>query len=251
MKPISVQLYSLREEAKKDFVGVLRQVAAMGYKGVEPAGLFGLDPGEARKIIEDMGMVISSNHGPWPSRDNLPEVIDVFGALGLDLVICGYGPSCFGDVESIRAAADDANFIIDKLQGAGMKLAVHNHWWEFNMIDGRLAYDIFMELCPNMLCQIDTDHAANFGACDPVEQVAKYKSRIPILHLKDGTLIEGEAFMAIGSGKIDIPGCIKAADENVLQWLVVEIDNCDTDMFQAVARSYTYLTSNGLAEGNI
>ena len=57
--------------------------------------------------------------------------------------------------------------------------------------------------------------------------------------------------MAVGSGKIDIPGTIKATDENILQWLVVEIDKCDTDMFEAVAQSYKYLTSNGLAQGNL
>ena len=41
-KPISVQLYSLREESKTDFPGVLKFVAQAGYKGVEPAGLYGL-----------------------------------------------------------------------------------------------------------------------------------------------------------------------------------------------------------------
>ena len=78
MKPISIQLYSLREESKKDFVAVLRQVAEMGYSGVEPAGLHGLSPVEARRIVEDLGMVVSSNHGPWPNPDNLSEVIDVY-----------------------------------------------------------------------------------------------------------------------------------------------------------------------------
>ena len=38
MKPISVQLYSLRDEAAKDFKAVVRRVAEIGYKGVEPAG---------------------------------------------------------------------------------------------------------------------------------------------------------------------------------------------------------------------
>ena len=74
MKPISLQLYTLRELAKQDFIGVLKKVAAIGYLGVEPAGLFGHKPSEIKAIVADLGMAVSSNHQPWPSRDNLAEV---------------------------------------------------------------------------------------------------------------------------------------------------------------------------------
>ena len=55
---------------------------------------------------------------------------------------------------------------------------------------------------------------------------------------------------AVGSGKVDIKAAIAAADPNVLQWLIVELDRCDTDMWAAVSQSYTYLTQNNLAAGN-
>ncbi len=55
---------------------------------------------------------------------------------------------------------------------------------------------------------------------------------------------------AVGSGKLDMPAIIGAADPSVLEWLVVELDNCDTDMLQAVKQSYRYLVSSGLAAGN-
>ena len=41
--------------------------------------------------------------------------------------------------------------------------------------------------------------------------------------------------------------CIAAADPDVLEWNVVELDDCDTDMMTAVERSYRYLVGNGLA----
>jgi hypothetical protein len=53
----------------------------------------------------------------------------------------------------------------------------------------------------------------------------------------------------VGSGKMDIAAVIGAADPAVLEWVIVELDACDTDMFEAVERSYGYLTSNGLAKG--
>lgn len=250
-KPLSVQLYSLREEAKEDFVGVLKKVADIGYKGVEPAGLHGLSPQEFVKIVEDLGMVVSSNHGPWPNRENVNELIDTVKALGLDIAVGGYGPDDFKDMDAIKRTAETTNFIIEKLEAAGLRLALHNHFWEFEMIDGRLAYDIFMEMCPKALCELDTYWVANFGAVDPVEVVSRYKARTPYLHIKDGPLTcREDPMVAVGQGKMDFHKVIPAADENVLRWLIVELDRCATDMTTAVAESYAYLIGEGLAEGN-
>ena len=250
MKPISIQLYSLREEAQKDFTGVLKSVAEMGYRGVEPAGLFDVKPKDARKLIEDLGMVVSSNHGPWPNKDNLQEVIDVAGDLGTDLAVCGWGPDDFKDAAARESTAELANMMVDRLKSAGLNLAVHNHYWEFAQVDGRLAYDIFMDLCPGLLSELDTYWSSNFGENDPAEQVKKYRHKLPLLHVKDGPLVKDKAHQAVGAGKMDIPAVVAAADESVLQWVIVEIDRCDTDMTEAVAESYRYLIQNNLALGN-
>jgi len=250
MKPISIQLYSLREQAEGDFTGVLKQVAKIGYKGVEPAGFFGLSAGDVRNIVDDLGMVVSSSHSPWPGRNNINEVIETSKALGTDLVVCGFGPEEFADLDTIKKTADTTNFILEKVNSADLRLAVHNHHWEFCRLDGRLIYDIFMEMCPGLLCELDTYWAANFGENDPAEQVAKYKGRTVLLHIKDGPLVKDKAHTAVGSGKMDIPSVIKAADENVLEWLIVEIDSCDTDMFGAVEESFKYLVDAGLGYGN-
>ena len=250
MKPISLQLYTLRELAAKDLFDVLKKVAEIGYKGVEPAGLYDNDPAEVRKCVEDLGMTVSSNHQPWPSRDNLQEVIEVAGKLGTDTVICGFGPDDFADLYSIKRTADTSNYIVEKLNAGGLTVTVHNHYWEFDTIDGKLKYDILMEMCPNLQCEIDTYWAANFGAVDPVKVVEKYAAKAPLLRIKDGTLVKDVPLKPIGAGKIDVPSVVDAADEAVLRWLIVELDNCDRDMLQAVAESYSYLTSEGLAEGN-
>ena len=249
-KPISVQLYTLREQAQKDFVGVLKTVAGIGYKGVETAGYHGLKPAEVRKIVEDLGMVVSSLHGAWPTKENLQEVIDTAKALGTPFTISGFGPDQFKTVAEIQKIAEMANAVIEPLQKAGLQLAMHNHWWEFGMVEGRLAYDIFLERCPGMLCEIDVYWAANFGAVNPVAEVTKHKARTPLLHIKDGPLVKDQPHTAVGAGKMDIPGVIKAADPKVLRYLVVELDACATDMTQAVRDSYKYLVGKGLALGN-
>lgn len=249
MKPISVQLYSVREQAEKDFVGVLKRVAAIGYKGVEPAGLFNLKPKEFRKIVEDLGMVISSSHGPWAKPDNLQEVVDTCNTLGLDLAATGFGPDDFKDLDAIKRTAATVTGMAEKLAKHDLTLFLHNHYWEFAKVDGRIAYEIFAELCPKATFEIDVYWAANFGANNPAEQVAKFKKRAPLLHIKDGPLTKEGAMTAVGAGKMDIPACVKAADKKILRWLIVELDRCDTDMFAAVEQSYKYLVATGLGFG--
>jgi sugar phosphate isomerase/epimerase len=80
--------------------------------------------------------------------------------------------------------------------------------------------------------------------------VAEYRSRLPLLHIKDGALKENTPHLPVGSGVLDMPAIIRATDPDTLQWLIVELDEYAGDMFEAVQRSYDYLTSNGLASGN-
>ncbi len=249
-KPISLQLYSLREESSTDFTGVLKSVAQIGYRGVEPAGFYHLSPKEFRNIVEDLGMVVSSSHGPWATLANTSEVIDTAGDLGLATAGGGFRADDFKDLAAIRRTADMVNEMVEILSRAGLKLFLHNHWWEFSEVEGALAYDHFAELCPEVQFEIDTYWAANFGANDPVEQVVKFRHRTPLLHIKDGPLEKDKAMVAVGQGKMDIAGVIEAADPDLLRWLIVELDTCDTDMLTAVRDSHRYLTENGLAEGN-
>ena len=39
------------------------------------------------------------------------------------------------------------------------------------------------------------------------------------------------------------------ASRDTAEWWIVELDRCATDMLEAVQKSYTYLTQNGLANG--
>ena len=248
-KPISLQLYTLREASKKSFPDVIKAVGAMGYTGVEPAGFYGLKPREVRKLVEEQGMVVSSSHGPWASEENLQEVIDTAGELGITLVASGFGQDQFATTAAIRQTAEKVSRMEERLRAAGLTLFLHNHWWEFQTVDGRLAYDLFAEIAPRVSFEIDTYWAANFGAVDPAAVVAKYAKRAPLLHIKDGPLVRGKPMVAVGSGKVDVGGVIAAADPSVLQWLVVEMDECATDMHQAVRDSYDWLVGNGLATG--
>ena len=142
-KPIGVQLYSVRDDSTKDFLGVLKRIASLGYKLVEPAGLYDIRPREFRKIIQDLGMDMVSSHTPWvASINNVGECMDIADELGLKRVVCGYGPEQFKDLDSIKRTAENTTRVYEILQRNGYELFQHNHWFEFNRFDGRLAYEI-------------------------------------------------------------------------------------------------------------
>ena len=245
MKPISVQLYSLRQASQQDFDGVLERLAGIGYQGVEPFNLFGKSPEAFKARVEDLGMAVSSSHHPWANRADTNEVVDTISALGLTRAAGGFGQDDFADLDAVRRTADTVNTLVDALEPHGLDLFLHNHWWEFAQIEGKLGYHWIAELCPKVQFEVDTYWAANFGAVDPAEEVARVKHRAPLLHIKDGPLEHGKAHVAVGDGNMDIPGIIASADANVLEWNIVELDDCDTDMMTAVERSYRYLAALG------
>ena len=252
-RDIAVQLYSLREEAKKDFIKVLERVAEIGYVAVEPAGFHDLTPQEFKKIIDNLGLKMFSSHTPWCRGGDLSEEIDMAGILGLERIVCGYHKEDFADLDAIKRTADNTNAILEKVKAAGLKLFQHNHDFEFERIDGRLKYDIYLDMVPGVEIQMDAFWSSNSGAEDPVAMMKKFADRVTLVHLKDGLFRKaddgGLRLKALGKGEMDLPAVIAEVPERVTN-LIVEIDYCDCDMFEIIEDSYKYLTSSGLAVGN-
>jgi len=246
MKPIALQLYSLRHQAKEDFIAVLKAVAQMGYVGVEPAGLHGHKPDDVRKVLDDLGLVCCSTHGPLPTTETISLRADEAAALGTDMIVAGLKADELKTADGIKAGIDKLAAAAALAGEANMKFGYHNHWWEFDAVDGQMPYELIMRDVPDMFSQLDVYWAANFGQVDVPALLAKYAARVPLLHLKDGPLVRGEPHTAVGAGKMDIPAAIGAADDKTLKWLIVELDECATDMAAAVRESVAYLAGEGL-----
>ena len=251
MKPLSIQLYTVRELCQKDFFGTLKQIADIGYKGVEFHKLWDKPAAEVKKVLDDLGLVASSTHGDFPTPANFDAIVDTANTLGYKYYVIPWLPDKrFTTVEDVKAVAAVINDMAKMLAAKGITLCYHNHAHEMVLLDGRPALEILFESAKKVSPEIDTYWAANFGAVNVVELVKKFAKRTPLLHIKDGPLTRGQPMTAVGSGKMDIPAVINAADPKALKWLVVELDACATDMLTAVRESYNYLISNGLAEGN-
>ncbi len=264
LKPIGVQLYSMRQAAEKDFVKVLKRVADIGYVCVEPAGFWNLRPTEFMKVLDDLGLKMVSSHSPWArSQYNLGEVMEIASICHLDKIVCGYGPKDFDDMDSIQRTAENTRGMQEILARNGFTLFQHNHDFEFQRIDGRLKYEIYRELVPGIQFEIDCFWASNLGTEDPVEMLKIFADDTILLHIKDGhakqkvsgdTMVNGILerdvhMLPLGMGGSPIPALIEAAPEQV-QSVIVELDFCDVEMDKAIEMSYHYMVDNQLAKGN-
>ena len=263
LRSLAVQLYSLREKAENDFVGILKKLADIGYQAVEPAGFWNLRPSEFKRVIDGLGLKMYSSHSPWARSNNLGEVMEMADILGLNKVVCGYGPREFQDLDAIKRTAEATSKMQEILARNGLLLFQHNHNFEFERLNGRLKYEIYAELCPNVQFQIDAFWSTNFGTEDALEMLKLFADRTILLHLKDGLLKQTQAELkvtrgtldrkielrALGSGELNITSLIANLPETVDN-IVVELDYCNIDMVAAIKMSYKYMTENSLAVGN-
>ncbi|MDE2858511.1 MAG: sugar phosphate isomerase/epimerase [Chloroflexota bacterium] len=251
MKPVALQLYSLRDALAKDFEGIVRSVAAMGYVGVEPYGGMPAGLREAADLFEELELEVCSSHVPFPDRAKLESALAEAEAFDLSRLVVAFLPQAeFETLDAVKRVCERLNRASETMQASKVQLGYHNHWWEFKDLDGQATLDVMLsELDDEVFLEIDT-YWAQVGGLDAVEVVKRAGGRAPLIHLKDGSLSLDDNMTAVGAGKMSVPEIVEAAAETA-EWHIVEIDRCDGDMLQAVHDSYKYLTSNSLVRGKV
>ena len=250
-KPIALQLYTVRHESVNDFQGVLRRVADIGYVGVEGGLDFFADEQKDRlQFIRDLGLQLPSCGVRLPIDEQSRQRMERAAEGGCKYVMLSISPDQFQSIESVKAVAGRLNEAAAIISRAGLTLCYHNHWWEFeNQFGGRSAHELLREYTePTVSFELDV-YWAKAGGADPVTEVKKLGARAPLLHIKDGPAVKDLPMTAVGEGTVDIAGVVEASQDHA-KWLIVELDECATDMLEAVEKSYTYLITKGLAYGN-
>ena len=130
------------------------------------------------------------------------------------------------------------------MQTHGLRLCVHNHWWEYLAVEGSYPYKEMLErLDPMIGFEVDT-YWVKTGGCDPAAVVKEMGKRAPLLHIKDGPAVREKPQVAVGDGALDFPAIIKAG-QGTTEWLIVELDSCATDIFNRSGKELS------IPEGNI
>lgn len=238
---IALQLYTLRDALDTDFAGTIARIAAMGYEGVETAFFpEGLPPSEARRRIADAGLAICSAHASLPVGETRDPALALARDLDVDTLVWHGWPedpryaTSEGVTHLITAYNEAARIAADN----GLRLGLHNHWWEFRSIEGVRTYDRLKAECdPRLLFELDVYWAAVAGA-DPVAELSALAGRAPLVHLKDGPAVPDAPKTAVGEGVLPMEKIVAAT---TAEWWIVELDDCATDRFDAVAASRRFL----------
>ena len=248
---IGFQLYTVRDAIEVDAAAALGRVAEMGYTAVETAFWpEGMTTAQGGQLLKDTGLSVFAVHVEIPTGEHQAAVLEAAEAYNCDRMVWHGWPedTRYQTMDGIRELADIYNEAYAFCEANGLQFGVHNHWWEFEPIeDGALPYyEILPLLEPGIFFEIDT-YWAKVAGLDPAKVVGDWGARAPLLHIKDATALSTEGPMvAAGSGLQDFPA-IAEAGRGHTEWMIVEMDDCETDMFEAAAQSFAYLTENGLA----
>jgi len=250
--PIAIQLYTVRDLLQEDFETVIRRIAGIGYVGVETAGFpEGVSAAQALALFSDCGLTVAAGHMPLPLGENQQKVIEMAEQLGLQRIVSGHlPPEEYQDAASIKRACTRLNEAHQVAAAHGLSFGIHNHWWEFQEVDGLYPYQVWLEeLDPAVFFELDIYWIQSAGV-DPLEMVSLFGKRAPLIHVKDGPAGSDTttSMVAVGEGAVNYKAIVPTADEHT-EWLIVELDRCATDMMLAVEKSYQYLVGEGLAHG--
>jgi sugar phosphate isomerase/epimerase len=249
-KPVALQLYSVREDAARDFVGTLKAVADIGYKAVELNGYGDKSARELRPVLDSLGLSAVSSHVSLARlRQDLDQVIDESLTLGCSYIVCPWlGTDERGDADQYRKLAAELNAFGTRSRDAGLGFAYHNHDFEFAVLEGQYALDILREGTEPDAVKFEFDvYWAAYAGVEPAAFVRHLGSRCDLLHLKDMTKDAERTFAEVGEGQIDFQPIFAAAQKAGVDFYVVEQDRGRRPMLESVAISFKNLRTWGIA----
>lgn len=255
-KNVYLQLYSVREDIKKDFKGTIAAVAKAGYTGIEAAGysdgkFYGLTPAEFKKELNAVGMKALSSHAGQSLAENVQDTdwnsvwewwdtaIAAHKAAGMKYIVTAWmsAPKTLAD---LKVYCDYYNKVGEKCNAAGLRFGYHNHDFEFNKIEGEVMYDFMLKNTDpaKVFFQMDV-YWTVMGRKGPVDYFNEYPGRFEILHIKDNKEL-GQ------SGMVGFDAIFKNTAKAGAKYMVVEVEKYNYEPLKSIKLSYDYLKNNPL-----
>lgn len=198
-----LQLYSVRDDMKKDPAGTLKQLAEMGYRYVEHANyvdrkFYGWNAKEFKKVLDDLGLKMRSGHTVMNARawdEGRNEFTDLWkytvedaAAVGQVYVISPWLDDSYRkNLDGLKRFLQVFNKSGELCKTYGMKFGYHNHDFEFNtQVEGQRLYDVILKETDSSLViqQMDMGNMYSAGG-RPLELLKQYPGRFKSFHVKD------------------------------------------------------------------
>jgi len=194
--PVGLELYSVRDDLKKDLTGTVTAVAKMGYQVVEfYAPYYDWTPAyakEVRKLMDDLGISCDSTHNSPAALApaGLPKAIELNQILGAKFIVMASA----GKIATLDGWKDVANQLTqaaETLRPQGLRAGYHNHQLEFTPLDGKRPLEVIAAGTPkDVMLQLDVGTCIEAGS-DPVAWIEANPGRIHCIHCKDWSKAKG------------------------------------------------------------
>jgi sugar phosphate isomerase/epimerase len=255
---MGLQMYTVREPMAKDALGSLKQIAALGYRNLETYGFdpdavtyYGMPAAAFRKVLDDLGLTTTTGHYDLHAYLNKPEAamtayIDrcILGAqaLGQTYITWAWLDPQSRGLDSFALVAQRLNLIGAQAAKAGLKVAYHNHDFEFIPHDGKIGYDIILNRTDPALVklQLDLFWVAHSSARTPHELFTLAPGRFVMWHVKD--IDSQKRYTELGNGSIAFSKIFPDAQlAGLEEYFVEQGDNFAVGPMQSIETSAKYV----------
>lgn len=246
--------YTFRTQFQEDMPGTLDLILGMGITNIEFSNLFGKTAEEVRAMLDERGMICTS-YGISYDRlvndtEKVAEEAKILGAKYVRVASIPYERPEF-TIEDAKRTVADFNRSGKRLYDEGLYFCYHNHGFEFwPYEDGTLFDYIVQNTDPRHVSfEIDLLWTLHPGQ-DPVGLLERYPERFRLMHLKDlrkgvtGDLsgrTPRENDVILGTGQIDFPAVLKAAQNTNIEYYYIEDES--PDVIERVPVSLEYIKS--------
>jgi sugar phosphate isomerase/epimerase len=271
-----LQLFSVREAFASDPYGTLERIAEVGYRNIEFANHhadidggtgFGLPADKVGAKLKQLGLTAVGAHISPFREEFLDRAIGWHRDAGTKSIAISldFWKSRAEVLERCKFYSRSG----DKARAAGLKFLFHNHFHEYQPLDGETVMDTVVKNTDPEVVGLEIDAYWTFrGALDPAAMVRQYGNRVHIIHQKDfpfsqmrhadiwteidqnkeldtvifHNAIHPEHFTEIGDGMIKVQDVINAGVEVGAGYILVEQDyGRMPSEFDRIARSLTNL----------
>jgi sugar phosphate isomerase/epimerase len=239
--PVGLELYSVRDELKKDLMGTVRGVGKMGYECVEfyaPYYDWTVSYAkEVRKLLDELGVRCYSTHNSTQSftPDGLNKAIELNQALDTRYVVLAH-PGDVKDIDGWKRIADMLNQANATLGGHGLHAGYHNHELEWKPVDGQKPMELLAARTEkSILLQLDVGTCLATGNY-PVAWVEANPGRIRSIHCKDWSPEKGYHVL-FGEGVGPWKKLFAAAEnKGGIEYYLIEQEGSDYSEMETVER---------------
>lgn len=242
MRPIGLQLYTLRKPFAADPLGTLSRIRETGYDAVEFAAPLGSDFAGFAAHMREIGLDCPSAHAGLADMAEQPDaVLAMAKALGCRYLVMPY---VLPEQRDWTAVISTLGAFARRARGEGLRVAYHHHDFEFEAADGARPFDRLVAETDPAFVDFELDvYWLKKGGEDPKSIIERLTGRVKLVHLKDA-LPDG-GMTDVGAGILDFAELIAAADVAGAEHYFVEHDFPPAPWWPSVEASLAHLRTLG------